>query len=347
MRWLSLEQTELCARGAAVTALITLLDRLEAHFGDTMAQLSVAAELAQFGPRAQRHARMSRDEALAYCRALARSHYENFTVVSWLLPKGLLPHFYAVYAYCRWADDLADEMPTADDSLRLLDWWEEQLDACYAGSPWHPVFVALEPTIREFAIPREPFADLLTAFRQDQRVSRYATPDDVLGYCRNSANPVGRLILYLGRCHDEPRGRLSDSICTGLQLANFCQDVARDWAMDRVYLPRTTLDAAGYGDAMFALRECNDAFRQALRIEVDRAESYLRAGEPLVELVPPEIRLEVALFVGGGLGILQAIRRAGYDVWRSRPTLSRWAKLDLFARNWWRYRNRAGREASA
>jgi squalene synthase HpnC len=309
-----------------------------------MTQLSVTAELARYGPGAALHKQPSREEAAAYCRRLARTHYENFTVASWLLPKRLLPHFYAVYAYCRWADDLADDSPNIEENLRLLDWWEEQLAACYAGAPRHPVFVALRPTIEAFSIPEQPFADLLMAFRQDQRVARYATPEDVLAYCRNSANPVGRLILHLGRCHDDARAPLSDSICTGLQLANFCQDVASDWAIGRVYLPQSTLVHAGYSEEHFARREFNDAFRRAMREEVDRAERYLREGEPLAARMPRELRLQVALFVAGGLEIVRAIRRADYNVWRRRPRVSRLARLRLFAGSWWQSRRDARRE---
>jgi squalene synthase HpnC len=307
-----------------------------------MTQPSVTADLARHGPHSSEPSLPSRAEALSYCRRLARTHYENFSVASWLLPKHLRPHFYAIYAYCRWADDLADEASNASESARLLDWWEQQLDGCYAGKPRHPVFVALLPTIEEFSIPREPFVNLLIAFRQDQRVRRYATPADVLEYCRNSANPVGRLILYLGRCHDEPRARLSDAICTGLQRANFCQDVARDWALDRVYLSQSTLARAGYTDAMFADRRCNDAFRLAMREEVDRAEQSLRDGEPLIDLMPRPLRLQVALFAAGGREILQAIRRQDYDVWRRRPTVSRLTKLKLLTRTWWRARRATG-----
>jgi squalene synthase HpnC len=303
-----------------------------------MSQLTVTAELARYGPHAAAARPPSYAEALDYCRRLARSHYENFAVVSPLLPRALRPHFYAIYAYCRWADDLADESARSGDKLWLLAWWEHELDRCYAGDVEHPVFVALRETIREYSIPRQPLADLLTAFRQDQAVRRYATAGDVLAYCRNSAQPVGRLILYLGRCHDARRGELSDSICTGLQLANFCQDVARDWDIGRVYLPQSTLDAAGYTEAMFARRECNEAFRRALGEEVDRAERYLRAGAPLVGLMPPALRLQVALFVGGGLEILAAIRRQDYDVWRTRPRVSRWTQLRLLARSWWHVR---------
>src|SRR6185295_9685602 len=167
-----------------------------------------------------------------------------------------------------------------------------QLRACYQGHARHPVFVALAETIREFEIPIDPFADLLVAFRQDQRVSRYETFEDLLGYCRNSANPVGRLVLYLGRCHDEQRGELADSICTGLQLANFWQDVARDYQNGRIYLPQESCRRAGYEEAMFARHEFNSAFRHLLTDEVDRAEGFLRTGEPLVALVTKELRVD-------------------------------------------------------
>jgi squalene synthase HpnC len=301
-----------------------------------MSQLSVATELARYGPHARRAQRLSPTDALAYCRNLAGRHYENFTVASWLLPRHLRPHFYAIYAYCRWADDLADERDERGESLRLLDWWEAQLQRCYAGQAEHPVFIALLPTIEEFSIPKEPFSRLLTAFRQDQYVTRYATAEDVLGYCQNSANPVGRLVLYVGRCHNEERGKLSDSISSGLQLTNFCQDVARDWVKDRIYLPRTTLNQAGYTDEMFVRGQYNEAFRQAMRVEVDRAEHYLRRGEPLVERMPADLRIDISLFIAGGLSILSAIRNLDYNVWRKRPRLSRRQQLGLLTRCWWR-----------
>jgi len=309
-----------------------------------MAQLSVAEELARFGPRAPGTRPPTRAEAVAYCRRLARSHYENFTVASWLLPRRLRPHFYAVYAYCRWADDLADETAGADESLALLDWWQQQLERCYAGQAEHPVFVALTATIREFSIPKEPFARLLAAFRQDQRVARYATPEAVLSYCQNSANPVGHLVLYLGRCHDEHRSKLSDDVCTGLQLINFCQDVARDWDKGRVYLPQSTLARAGYTEAMFERRVCNEPFRRAMREEVDRAEKYLRAGQRLTEQVPQALKLDVGLFVAGGLAVVRAIRDRDYDVWHARPTVSKPRQLRLLAGCWWRSVRITGRE---
>jgi squalene synthase HpnC len=308
-----------------------------------MSQLWVAEDLARWGPAARRSRPPSREQAAAYCRGLARRHYENFTVASWLLPRRLKPHFYAVYAFCRWADDLADETTAADASLALLDWWHEELARCYAGRAEHPVFVTLQETVEEFQIPQALFERLLTAFRQDQRVTRYATPEDVLGYCENSANPVGRVVLHLGRCHDEVRGEMSDAICTGLQLANFCQDVARDWEKGRVYLPQATLERAGYTGEMFSRRQFNGPFRQAMREEVDRAEGYLRGGGALVENLPRELRLDVALIAAGGLAVLRAIRDLDYNVWRKRPTISKARQLALLAGCWWRSM-RAGTE---
>ena len=287
-----------------------------------------------YGPHAPPGSPLSLRESHRYCRQLAKRHYENFSVATWFLPARLRRHFYSVYAYCRWADDLADETGDAGRSLDLLDWWETQLRDCYRGKALHPVFVSLAETIQEFAIPIDPFVDLLSAFRQDQRVSRYETIDDLLDYCRRSANPVGRLVLYLARCHSADRVRLSDSICTGLQLANFCQDVAGDWDRGRIYLPQADCRRFGYTEAMFARREPNEAFRQLMIAQVDRAESLLRAGLPLIDLMPREFRLDVALFVHGGLAILQAVRRRRFDVWTRRPTVSKMQKLRLFLQCW-------------
>ena len=203
-------------------------------------------DLALYGPEAKIPKPLRPAQGRRYCRRLAHSHYENFTVVSWLLPRRLRQHFYNVYSYCRWADDLADEPGDPAKSLALLDWWEKELRDCYAGKFRHPVFVALAETIRRFEIPIDPFVDLLVAFRQDQRVHCYDNLAQLTEYCRYSANPVGRLILYLGKCHSPERAQLSDSICTGLQLANFWQDVARDYEMGRVYLPTAEQNRFGY-----------------------------------------------------------------------------------------------------
>jgi squalene synthase HpnC len=294
-----------------------------------------AAELELYGPEAPAPADLSISQCRRYCRRLARRHYENFTVASLLLPPQLRQHFCNVYAYCRWADDLADETAGPAEAVGLLDWWQSQLQQCYRGQASHPVFVALAETIRQFDIPPDPFTDLLVAFRQDQQVTRYETFEQLLGYCRYSANPVGRLVLYLGRCCDAERVRLSDSICTGLQLANFLQDIARDWDRGRVYLPSADCEQFGYSEAMLARRECNPQFRRLLAAEVEEAERWLRRGLPLVGVVPRELRLDVSLFVHGGLAILEAIRRQDYDVLSHRPVVSRVQKLRLFVRCWW------------
>jgi squalene synthase HpnC len=306
-----------------------------------MLATAFAAELARYGPSPEGAvgtvtAAPSLDFSRAYCRRLARTHYENFTVASWLLPRSLRQHFFHVYAYCRWADDLADETGDRGRSLDLLDWWEEQLRLCYAGDAGHPVFVALGETIHKFAIPPGPFLDLLTAFRQDQRIQRYETFDDLAGYCRNSANPVGRLVLYLGGAHDDARGKLSDAVCTGLQLANFWQDVANDWIRGRLYLPLADCRRFGYKEADLDRHESTPEFRRLLAFEVERAEAYLREGLPLVDQVPPALGSDIWLFIQGGLKILGRIKAVDYDVWKRRPRVSRAERARLLAGCVWR-----------
>lgn len=296
-----------------------------------MAATSFLAELDTYGPD-RTAAAPSLAEAREYCRRLALTHYENFTVASRLLPRELRQHFYHVYAYCRWADDLSDETNDPARSLTLLDWWEHELDECYAGRAVHPVFVALQATIAEFAIPAEPFRRLLVAFRQDQTTPRYATFDALLGYCRNSADPVGRLVLYLGRCHDDrATGPLSDFVCTGLQLANFWQDVARDRLKGRTYVPQDDLARFGVVETDLDRRAATPEFKRLLRFEVDRAEYYLRRGLPLVELMPRALASDVWLFVHGGLRILDKIRAQDYDVLARRPKVSKFDQFRLLA----------------
>ncbi|MFM8273844.1 MAG: squalene synthase HpnC, partial [Gemmata sp.] len=208
-----------------------------------------AHELANWGPgSAGRGALVSLPQARAYCAHVAKSHYENFTVASLLLPRRLVRHFHAVYAYCRWSDDIADETAGGQAALDLIAWWRAELLACYESGPRHPVMLALRETVLRFGIPAEPFLALLLAFEQDQRVKRYDTFDQLAGYCGNSANPVGRLVLMLFECIDAERARLSDEVCTGLQLANFWQDVSRDLSIGRVYLPREDRERFGYSD---------------------------------------------------------------------------------------------------
>jgi squalene synthase HpnC len=274
-------------------------------------------------------------EAQEYCRRLARSHYENFSVASWFLPQRLRQHFFNVYAYCRISDDLGDEVGDPSASLELLDQWQAELDECYSGKPRHPVFVALADTVREFDIPKQTFADLLTAFRQDQTVTRYPTFDDLLGYCRNSANPVGRLVLYVCGYRDAERWQLSDFTCTALQLANFWQDVSADYAKGRIYLPLDDMRRFAVSEDDLAAQRNTAAFCDLMRFEVERALDWFQRGWPLAAKVDRELALDIQLFSRGGQEILRAIERQGYAVLGRRPAISKSRKLGLVASAAW------------
>ncbi len=308
----------------------------------------------------------SLEEAQQYCSRLAHSHYENFSVVTWFLPKHLHQHFYNVYAYCRISDDLGDEVGDPQQSLALLDAWEAELNATYlslvpqrlkpesflnsAGTPEgvplqsagepaqdtagprHPVFIALRETIREFDIPRAPFANLLTAFRQDQTITRFPTFEDVLAYCKNSANPVGHLVLYLCGYRDAERQQLSDYTCTALQLANFWQDVAVDYGKGRIYLPLDSLAKFGVSESDIAERRATPQFLEMMKFEVARARDWFRMGLPLVGKVDKHLATDLDLFSRGGLEILNAIEQQDYDVLTKRPAISKPRKLWLVAR---------------
>jgi len=293
------------------------------------------AELTRLGPEAPPRP-WSLAAARSYCARLTRSHYENFSVASLLLPRRLLPHFHAVYAYCRWADDLADEAGSGEKSLALLRWWREELLRCYDGRPTHPVMLALRPTIHRFAIPPPPFLDLLVAFEQDQTVKHYETYDQLLGYCRNSANPVGHLVLYLCECYDEERAALADHICTGLQLANFWQDVARDLDIGRIYLPEEDRHRFGVTRDDLHARRSTPGFIELMRFEVERARELFHRGTPLMERLPGDVRPDIELFQRGGLAILGKIERDGYDVLARRPALAKWQKAALLGGALWR-----------
>ena len=295
------------------------------------------------------------EEAYRHCERLARSHYENFTVGSLLMPRPLRRHMYALYAYCRTVDDLGDEAvrgaanphltperlaesaPVDDPGgyrLALLNWWESELDACYEGEPSHPVHVALKETIHEFDLPREPFQRLIEANRMDQRAQRYPTYGDLLHYCEHSANPVGRLVLHLFGYGDEERQRMSDATCTALQLTNFWQDVARDYGKGRIYIPIEDMETFGYTEKELAGGVENPAFRELMTFEVERAEGLFREGAPLAGTLTGPARLDVALFTRGGMAVLEAIRRQDYRVLGKRPALSRARKTGLFLSAW-------------
>jgi squalene synthase HpnC len=272
------------------------------------------------------------EEARAYCRKLAQTHYENFSVATWFLPHRLKQHFFNIYAYCRISDDLGDEVGDPTASLRLLGQWQRELDACYAGHPRHPVFVALADTIRAFEIPKHEFADLLTAFRQDQTVTRYQRFDDLLGYCRYSANPVGHLVLYVCGHRDAERQQLSDFTCTALQLANFWQDVSVDYEKGRIYLPLESLERFGVTESDIANQRNCPAFCEMMKVEVGRARDWFRKGLPLVSMVNPDLAIDIELFSRGGQEILNAIERQGFAVLGHRPVISKLRKVALVAR---------------
>mgnify|MGYP003920071483 CR=1 FL=1 len=272
------------------------------------------------------------EEARAYTRWLARSHYENFHVVSLLLPRRLHQDFYNLYAFCRWADDLGDEMGDRERSLRLLAWWEDELDGLYRGRAHHPVFVALQETVERHQLPRQPFADLIRAFVQDQTVTRYQSFDQLLDYCRYSANPVGRLVLYLCGYRDPERQRLSDATCTGLQLANFWQDVTVDFEKGRVYVPLELLDRHGASVDDIRRRRPTAGFRAAMREAVEVAEEFFRRGLPLAAQVAPRLALDIDLFSLGGLKVLEKIRARDYDVLSARPRIRRIERFVLLVR---------------
>jgi squalene synthase HpnC len=274
----------------------------------------------------------SEAEAQEYCRRLARSHYENFSVVTWFLPERLRQHFFNVYAYCRIADDLGDEVGDPEASLQLLDEWQAELNACYAGSPRHPVFVALARTVRQFDVPRQPFADLLQAFRQDQTITRYETFEDLVGYCHYSANPVGHLVLYLCGYRDAERQSLSDYTCTALQLANFWQDVSVDYCKGRIYLPLEDLRRHQVSELDICATRNTRAFCEMMRFQVERARDWFRQGRPLARQVDRDLAVDLELFTRGGQEILNAIERRGYAVLGRRPAISKVRKLALVAR---------------
>jgi squalene synthase HpnC len=274
----------------------------------------------------------SLQESREYCRRLARTHYENFSVATWFLPKHLRQDFLNVYAYCRISDDLGDEVGDPTAALALLDEWQLELDACYAGNPRHPVFVALADTVKKFSIPKLEFSDLLIAFRQDQTVTRFETFNDVLAYCCYSANPVGHLVLYLCGYHDAERQQLSDYTCTALQLANFWQDVTVDYGKGRIYLPLEDLRRYSVSEQDIQQNHNTPAFCDMMKFEVERAREWFDRGLPLVKKVDKELAVDLELFSRGGQEILNAIERQSFAVLGRRPVISKPRKLALVAR---------------
>jgi len=261
------------------------------------------------------------DEAFEYCERLAATHYENFPVGSRFIPKKLRPYVHSIYAFARIADDFADEPDTLDNlRLAFLENWENQLLQCVWRTPQHPVFIALKETIHKFDLPVTLFQDLLMAFKMDVTTKRRERFEDLLTYCRNSANPVGRLVLLLFGYRDPELHALSDSICSALQLANFWQDVAMD-EKDRVYLPLDDMAKFGYREEDLKEHRCNEAFRNLMRHEIARTRELFHRGRPLCDKVGRELRFELHLIWNGGMTILDRIESMDYNVFIHRPIL--------------------------
>ena len=274
--------------------------------------------------------------AEAFCRAVARRHYENFTVATRLVPARLRQHLANVYAFARWADDLADESASREEANAALASWREELDACFAGRARHPVLIALADTVRRAGLDRKPFADLIDAFEQDQRQDRYATRAELIDYCRRSADPVGRIVLALEGCRDAELVALSDAICTGLQLVNFWQDIRRDRLAGRVYLPLEDMRRHGVAEPMLDEPSASPALRVLVADEVAWARDCFAAGAPLAAAAPAALRPAIEMFLGGGMAVADAIERAGFDTLDRRPTVGRWTKARLAAWAGWR-----------
>ena len=280
--------------------------------------------------------------AEAFCRDVASRHYENFTVATRLVPRRLRQHLANVYAYARWSDDLVDEAANPTQAARDLAAWRQGLEECFAGRPGHPVYLALAETVRQNGLTIEPFAHLLDAFEEDRAFDaagvavRYANRDELVAYCRRSADPVGRIVLAVEGCRDVALVAMSDCICTGLQLVNFWQDVRRDRMAGRVYLPRDDMQQHGVTEAMLDAQRAGPRLRELLRAEVAWARECFDAGEPLVGVAPPVLRPAVGMFLAGGRAVADAIERAGFDTLGRRPTVGKWTKLRLAAHAWWR-----------
>jgi squalene synthase HpnC len=277
--------------------------------------------------------RPSLEWARGWCHTLATSHYENFHVATFFLPKRVRPHFESVYAFCRVSDDLGDEVADTTTALRLLETWGQMLDECYDAPERsrHPVFVALRPTIEACDLPRSLFHDLLRAFMQDQIKTHYETWDEAVEYSRYSANPVGRLVLMICGYRDEHRALLSDKICTALQLVNFWQDCVRDSEIPRRYIPAEYLRRFNVDEGQIAGRVFTPEFGAMMHSLVDRTRSMLAEGAAISATVDPELRVTLNLFRKGGEAILDGIAAQGYDVLRGRPVVTRRKKLGLLA----------------
>ncbi|MBI5197578.1 MAG: squalene synthase HpnC [Nitrospirae bacterium] len=274
---------------------------------------------------------MDVENAFRYCEKITRDHSENFPVGSWWIPREKRKFVYSIYAFARTADDFADEAGVHDRIGKLLD-WDEQLQSCYQGEARHPIFIALRETVRRYPIPLETLRNLLTAFRMDVTTCRYRKMSEVLNYCQFSANPVGRIVLYLFDYKDPRLHSWSDAICTALQLANFWQDVSIDLEKDRIYLPLEEMEQFHYSEEELKKRVYNPSFRALLTHEVEQTRRLLEQGRPLCDAVGKDLRMELRLVWLGGMRILERIEENDYDVFRRRPQITSWDKVRLVYR---------------
>ena len=272
-----------------------------------------------------------------YCEDLTKKHYENFPVASFLIPKDKRKYIYAVYAFARAADDFADEPGIEggrEKRLALIDEWNAKLNDCYSGKAYDPIFIALGETVKDCKIPKELLENLLNAFRQDIVKSRYKNFNEVLGYCKNSANPVGRLVLTVFDIQGDELFNNSDKICTALQLANFWQDVKVDLLKDRIYIPEDDMVKFGVSEVDLVNKNDSSAFRNLINFQVERTEKLFEEGKELFELLKNESKskrliLELKLTWLGGKEILNKIKAIDYDVLKTRPKLNLFDKLKL------------------
>ena len=297
----------------------------------------IAADLQRFGPLQILREPVPLPQARKYCASLMRRHFPDFLLFRLVVPGRLQQHFANVFAFWRWGKDLAQHLHDPRSGLALLDWWHRLLQDCYAGQVAHPVFVALRETIETFGIPRDPFADLLAGFRQDQQVRRYQTSEELLAYCRYAANPLGRLFLLIAGCPDASFRRPVEHICTGIAWVGFCRHLPRDVRAGRIYLPLTHALRYGYREEDFLRRTYNEAFQMFLEKELAEAEGWLLAGRTGLRGLPRWVQLAGCLAVGEALEWIRRIRAVGYDIWSRPLRMSSWDKWGLIARTWWQW----------
>ena len=278
--------------------------------------------------------RPSLTKAQAWCKKLATTHYENFHVATFFLPAALRPHFHNVYAFCRTSDDLGDEVSDTVLATRLLVEWRAMLHQCFAHPEIsrHPVYVALQPTITAYKLPVQLFDDLISAFEQDQVNTHHESLKTLEDYSRYSANPVGRLVLMMSGYHSEELMQLSDEICTGLQLANFYQDVIEDLSRGRRYIPADAMRQFGVSDEQLAASRFDENVRSMMEYLVKDARVRLVRGQRITSLVSCDLASTLQLFVNGGHAILDAIVAHGYDTLYERPVVTKVVKLGLLVR---------------